>query len=231
MPKTIYGLMICALLLASCKKDDTNENPAFDGSAPGKVKSINNAYWSFKYTEEGLLSEYKYTTFGAMNTATLLWETNQVTSTDGQAYHFIRPRDASGYAHPGNGDVNAGNNWTYDVNHQITYLNGANYYWSNGNIDSLTFGGTISIYEYSTQLDNRDYGVTYVPLLTNFPVEILKVVNLKTKLVQLNTQRDTISIRSFIYEFDGSSRVSKETEYELISGSPQYVIEKNFSYY
>lgn len=228
--KTNYlALALAILCLTSCNKD--NEEPEFDGSAPGKVKSINNGYWSFKYTEEGLLSEYNYTNAGLVNTASLTWNSNQVTCHDGQAYHFVRPRNAAGYATPGSGDASAGNNWTYDISHNVIYLNGINYYWSNGNIDSLTLGSSVTIFEYSTLLDNRDYGAKFVPLLTNFPVYNIPVKNLKTKYVQLNQDRDTVSIRTFTYLFDGSNRVSKETEHELISGSAQYITERNYTYY
>lgn len=224
-----FGILLCSIVATSCKKKE-NE-PEFDGSSPGKVKSINNGHWSFKYTEEGLLSEYKYTIGGLLNTAYLTWETNQVTCADGQAYNFTRPRDIAGYAIPGNGDVSAGNNWTYDADHNVTYLNGINFYWSNGNIDSLTLGSSVTIYAYSTSLDNRDYGAKFVPLLTNFPIYNMPVKNLRTQYVQLNAQRDTVSIRTFTYLFDASNRVSKETEHELISGTAQYVIERNYEYY
>lgn len=227
----LLGILLCSIVVSSCKKKDNDPEPEFDGSSPGKVKSINNGYWSFKYTEEGLLSEYKYTTSGLLFTAYLTWETNQVKCADGQAYNFTRPRDIAGYAIPGSGDVSAGNNWTYDAVHNVTYLNGINYYWSNGNIDSLTLAGTVAIFEYSTSLDNRDYGAKFVPLLTNFPVYNIPVKNLKTQYVQLNSQSDTISIRTFTYILDASNRVSKETEHELISGTPQYVTERNYEYY
>lgn len=225
----LLGIVIIPIILYSCKKKE-NE-PEFDGSSPGKVKSINSGYRSFKYTEDGLLAEYKYNIGGILNTATLTWEANQVTCIDGQAYNFIRPRDNAGYALPGNSDDLAGNNWTYDGSHKVTYLNGINYYWSNGNIDSLTLAGSVTIFEYSLDLDNRNYGANFVPLLTNFPVYNMPVKNLKTRYVQLNPQRDTVSIRTFTYQLDGTSRVVQETEYENSSGTPQYLSQWNYEYY
>lgn len=231
MKIALLGIVLCSFFISSCKKKENEPEPEFDGSAPGKIKSINNGYWSFKYTEDGLLSEYKYTNVGFTNTATLTWDASQVNCVDGIAYSFLRPRDNAGYALPGNGDIQAGNNWTYDADHKVIFLKGTNYFWSNGNIDSLTLGGAVTIFEYSNFLDNRDYGAKFVPLLSNFPVYNIPVKNLKTKYVQLNLERDTVSIRTFYYTFDASGRVSNETVYELISGSEQYVSQLNYEYY
>lgn len=232
-----FGLIPLVTFLLSCKKkgseSETEPESAlgFDGSAPGKIKSINNGYYSFKYTEEGLLSEYKYNSSGVMKTATLTWAANQVTCDDGQPYHFVRPRDINGYALPGTQDNSAANSWTYNSLHNVTNLNGTNYYWSNGNVDSLILSGMVTICEYSTSLDNRNFGANFVPLLTNFPVHNIPNKNLKIKHIQLNLQRDTVSIRTFTHLLDASGRVIKETEYEHINGSAQYISERNYEYY
>lgn len=229
MKKIVTAISACLFLLAACVKDNT---PAFDGAYLGKIKSINTNQWTFKYTEDGLLAEYKYNLTGVVpGTATLTWESGQVTCADGIGYTYTRPRNALGYATPGSGDQQSGNSWTYDSLHQVISLNGINYYWSNGNIDSLALGMAVAIYEYSSDLDTRDYGAAFVPLLTHFPIYNLRIKNLPSKITQLNPSGDTVSIRHYTYEFDSLGRIGKETENLEANGMNQVVGQKIYTYY
>ena len=191
----LIGIFTCTLLFVSCKKKNNttnNNNNAFDGTFSGKVKSMNGGHWTFLYTEEGLLSKYTYNYSMGYGSATLTWDTNQVECNDGVGYVFYRPRNAAGYALPGSGDQQTGTYWNYDASNHITSMDGMNYYWSIGNIDSMIFGGVTTLYEFSLDIETRDMGADFVPELTHFPVYNLNTKNFVSKTFQLDSVRDTI---------------------------------------
>lgn len=232
MKRAAYLLICLVLLLVACKKkEDQEEENQDSGSYPGRVKSINGTAWKFYYDENGLIKQYDYNNFGFIKTATVTWENSQVTCNDGIGYVYVRPRNAAGYALPGNNDQNTGNNWTYNSLNQLTHLNGTDYYWSNGNVDSLVFGTSVAYFEYSSDPETRNMGAGYVPYLNNFPVYNLNLSNLITKVSQYDGFGDTISIRLHTYTFDAMNRVSNETTYIISNGDTTYLSQYNYEYY
>ena len=226
-------LMMVALCLSmsACKKDNQEpDEPEFDGSYPGKIKDINGSAWKFYYTEDGKIAEYKYNYFGITKTATVTWESNQVICNDGIGFTYTRPFNSAGYAIPGSGDISSGQNWSYNSDNTIAQLSGANYYWTNGNIDSVVLGTTRTIYEYSSNLDTRDFGARYIPQLSNFPVYNLNVKNLKTKSTTLNGT-DTVSVKLYTYTFNSNNRVASELVDIVTDSDTSYYSLRNYSYY
>lgn len=229
--KYIHLFLLFAVLATSCKKDNNEPEEEFDGAYPGKVKSINNGHWEFFYTEDGKLAEYKYNYFGLMKTASVTWETHQVTCNDGIGFTYIRPFNSAGYAIPGNNDQNAGNNWTYDLSNQVIYLNGSNYYWSNGNIDSLKLGSLLTVFEYTNHLETRDMGANLIPIVPNFPEYNLNVKNLRSTAIQYDAAGDTSSIRLYTYTFNSSNKVASELINIVSNGDTSYYSLRNYEYY
>jgi len=233
MKKLPFYFIALVLILVSCKKDSSEpeDENVETGAYPGKVKSINGNYWKFYYTEDGKLSEYEYNYFGIIKSATLTWESGQVTCNDGIGYIYTRPLNSAGYATPGNNDQQTGNDWTYDVDNHVTSLNGIDYYWSNGNIDSLKLGNALTVFEYTSYLETRDLGARFVPLLTNFPVYNLNLKNLVSRSIQFDAAGDTSSIRLYSYSFDGNNRVTNETVHVVSNGDTSYLEAWNYLYY
>lgn len=221
--------LIGVILVSSCKKEESE--PDFNGEYSGKIASINGQAWVFHYTEDGLLSEYKYSSPTANGTAKLMWETGQVTCDDGIGFTYLRPRNAGGFALPGGDDQQVGNSWTYDSQNQVTSMNSISYHWSNGNIDSLTFGSSLTTYEYLSSLDTRDYGARFVPKLTHFPIYNLNMKNLVKKSVQFDSNGDTLYTHLFTYSYDSKGRISSELKHQVMNGDTTYYSLYNYTYY
>ncbi len=224
-------MIALCLSMSACNKDNPEpEEPEFDGAYPGKIKDINGSAWKFYYTEDGKIAKYDYNYFGITHTAKVTWEGNQVTCSDGIGYIYIRPLNNAGYAMPGNGDASSGQNWTYDSENKITQLNLSNYYWTNGNIDSVISGSARFHYEYSNNLDTRDFGARYIPTLHNFPEYNLNVKNLKSKVTQFNGT-DTLVVKLYSYTFNSSNQITSQLIQTVVGTDTSNYTVLNYNYY
>lgn len=218
-----------SLTMVACKKDNQEpEEPEFDGAYPGKVKDINGSAWKFYYTEDGKIAEYKYNYFGITKTATVTWESNQVTCNDGFGFTKVLPLNAAGYAMPGSGS--SGQSWSYNSDNTIAQLNGSNYYWSNGNIDSIVTGSALTLIEHTNDLDTRDFGARQIPVLSNFPDHNLNEKNLRSKVIQFNENGDTINHYLYSYTIN-SNRISTAFVHRVLGSDTIYHSQSNYSYY
>lgn len=230
MRTLILSIATLALLIA-CKKKNT-EDPITvdpnDGAYSNRVKSINNGSHTFKYNADGTLKSYSYNT---SDTAKITYSATEIYCDEGIGYQFYRPRDAAGYALPGTQDLNSGKTWSYTADHKVAHLNGIDYYWSNGDIDSLIFQGTKTTFSYLSNLETRNYGAQFTPYLIHFPQYNLGVTHLKSNQVQYNLQGDTISYRTYSYQFDASGRVISETTTENITNPPTLFATNYYTYW
>ncbi len=222
-------LLSSLFVIYSCKKEDKEpENTKEEGSYPGKIKSINDNYMRFYYTDDGKIAKYDYNYYGTMKTATVTWESNQVICNDGYGFTNTHPFNSAGYALP---EISNVNGWVYDSLNQVISLKGANYFWSNGNIDSIKFGSSLTIIEYTNDLDTRDFGANRIPVLSNFAGYNLNEKNLRSKVIQFDAVGDTSSVRLYTYTFDDKNRISSQLINIISNGDTSYLSLRNYKYY
>ncbi|MCD6068273.1 MAG: hypothetical protein K0S33_3099 [Bacteroidetes bacterium] len=239
MRKILFGITVCSLLFASCKKSEpepekTPDDPDYEGGPyVGKLKVFDGL--PVLYNSDGQLTKYNYHEWQSANalcTVKMKWEMDKMTyDMSGSPFgvsHAVYPRNSSGNCLPS--PQNPTNTWTYDSLNRLSTLNSISYYWSpDGNIDSIQYLGMVEIYTYSSALETRDYGNKFMPIITQLPKYLNK--NLRTKTVRLDASRDTLNVNEYTHQFNTVGWVIQETEIIKVNGTVQSSGVYQFEYY
>jgi hypothetical protein len=238
MKNVFIAILLFTSLFTACKKSDSKDPDKKEESDPNKQPYPGrlSSFWGYPvyYNSQGLLTEYSWDEFQNANqksTATLIWESDKMThERTGGAFglnHAVYNRNASGNCLPSQQDP--ATSWTWDSLNRLQTVEGINYYWTGENVDSIQYLGYTEIYQYSTALETRNFGMKFIPRLDRLIPYFTK--NLRIKSTRLSSNRDTVDVHYYGHEFNAAGQVIKETDTTKVHGTAQNITVGHFTYY